>query len=83
MKSETAGHYVSDHRSQGRQTGQFTAASILRETIAVTKTTHKDLHERHGMYLAEIEMTLRGGRISRGMAQKLENAFGSPALFWV
>ena len=58
-------------------------SEILRETIKVTRTSLKDLCQKHGFYLAEIEMALRGGRISREMALKLESAFGSPALFWV
>ncbi len=62
---------------------QFTTAWVLRKTMAVTKTTHKELCERHGMYHAEIELILRGGHVSLEMAQKLQNAFGSPALFWI
>ena len=83
ITAETAGHYVSDHRVQGRQTGQFEVASVLRETMVATKTTHKELRERHGMYLAEIEMILRGGHVSLETALKLQSAFGSPVLFWV
>ncbi len=81
--AETAGHYVSDHLFQGRQTEQFKAASVLRRIMILSKTTHKELRDRHGMYHAEIELILRGGHISHEMALKLESAFAPTAPFWM
>lgn len=74
---------ANDKQYEISASGQYSVSEILRETIKVTRTSLKDLCQEHGFYLAEIEMALRGGRISREMALKLESAFGSPALFWV
>lgn len=58
-------------------------AEIIKDEIKARSMTQKELAERMGMQAPNVTRLLKGENITASIAQKLENALGIPADFWM
>lgn len=58
-------------------------AEIIKDEIKARSMTQKELAERMGMKAPNMTRLLKGENITASIAQKLENALGIPADFWM
>ena len=58
-------------------------AEIIKDEIKARSMTQKELAERMGMQAPNVTRLLKGENITASIAQKLEDALGIPADFWM
>ena len=58
-------------------------AEIIKDEIKARSMTQKELAERMGMQAPNLSRLLKGENITASIAQKLEDALGIPADFWM
>ena len=58
-------------------------AEIIKDELKARSMTQKELAERMGMQAPNVTRLLKGENITASIAQKLEDALGIPADFWM
>lgn len=58
-------------------------AEIIKDELKARSMTQKELAERMGMQAPNVTRLLKGENITASIAQKLEDALGIPANFWI